>query len=367
MKKLNIPFARPTINVNRSSALIKSVLKKNFPNEGEFTKKFENKVSSLLKIKYAVTSTSGTSSIFLALKAINVKSNDEVIVPNITFAATANAVELSGAKLVLVDINKENLKIDINDLKKKITKKTKAIIPVHVSGRGGNILEIIKLAKSKNIKVLEDAAEAMMSKKRNSYLGTLGEVGCFSFAPNKIITTGQGGIVVTNNKKIFNNLKKLKDQGRVGITTGGEDNFSSVGYNFKFTNLQAALGLSQLVDLKKRMKTLRENYLIYKKYLKSHKNFSLIGFNIKDGELPLWTDAHCNRRNELFNYLKKHGITGRYFWHPLNYCKPFKQSFSKLQNSKKLMKKLIWLPSSLDLKKRDIIKICKLINKFYRV
>ena len=176
---------------------------------------------------------------------------DEVLVPNITFPATANAVKLTGAKVVLVDVNKNDLLINIDDLK-KITRKTKAIIPVHVSGRGGNILELIKFAKSKRIKVIEDAAEALTSKSGSRFLGTFGDAGCFSFAPNKIITTGQGGIIVTKDKKIFDSLKKLKDQGRVGMTTGGEDKYSTIGYNFKFTNLQGALGLSQLSNLKKK-------------------------------------------------------------------------------------------------------------------
>ena len=208
-KKLKIPFARPLINIDKTINLIKDVLSKNFPNEGEFTKNFEKKISSLLKTKYAITSTSGTSAIFLALKAINVMPEDEILVPNITFPATANAVKLTGAKVVLVDVNKKDLLISIDDLK-KITRKTKAIIPVHISGRGGNILELIKFAKSKKIKVIEDAAEAFTSKKGSRFLGTFGDAGCFSFAPNKIITTGQGGIIVTKNKKILKILKNLK-------------------------------------------------------------------------------------------------------------------------------------------------------------
>ena len=364
-KKLKVPFARPVININKTINLIKEVLNKNFPNEGEFTRNFEKKISSLLKTKYVITSTSGTSAIFLALKAINVLPEDEVLVPNITFPATANAVKLTGAKVVLVDVNKNDLLINIDDLKKKITRKTKAIIPVHVSGRGGNILELIKFAKSKRIKVIEDAAEALTSKSGSRFLGTFGDAGCFSFAPNKIITTGQGGIIVTKDKKIFDSLKKLKDQGRVGMTTGGEDKYSTIGYNFKFTNLQGALGLSQLSNLKKRTKILRENYLIYEKNLKQNDNFRLIGFSIKKGEVPLWTDAYCKKRNALFKYLKSKGVTCRYFWHPINYCKPYKQSFSNFKNSKFFFKKLIWLPSSLDTNKKDILKVCKLINKFY--
>ena len=364
MKENKILLAEPVIETKKANVLIKQVLKANFPNEGKFAKLFEKKISLLLKTKYVVTATSGTISIFLALKALGIKKNDEVIVPNITFPATANAVELTGATPVLADINKSNLLIDENAIIKKINKKTKAIIAVHMSGRGNNIKNIVKIAKRKKIYLVEDAAEAFMSKYENKYLGTFGDMGCFSFAPNKIITTGQGGVIVTNNKSLYKKLIRLKDQGREGPTTGGEDNYVSFGYNFKFTNLQAALGLSQLDNIKKRASILKNHYKFYKKNLIENKNFKLIGFNLKKGELPLWTDVYCNKRNQLFHFLKKQGINCRYFWYPLNTCKPYKQSFSGLNNSKQLYRKLMWLPSSLNLTKDNLIKICNQINKF---
>ena len=369
MKKKNIhniiPFAKPVIQTQETISLIKRDIDSNFPNEGKFTKLFEKKLSILLKTKYVVTVTSGTIAIFLALKAVGIKKNDEVIVPDLTFQATANAVVLTGAKPILVDIDKKNLLIDEKSLIKKINKKTKAIIPVHLSGRGSNIDKIMKIAKTKKLYVIEDAAEAFMSKRKNKYLGTFGDVGCFSFAPNKIITTGQGGLVVTNNVTIYKKLIKLKDQGRVGPTTGGEDVHDTVGYNFKFTNLQSALGLAQLRKLNNRINILKNNYKFYKKNLKQNKNIRLFDFDLKNGELPLWIDAYCLKRNKLFNFLRKQGINSRYFWHPLNVTKPFKQSFSGLNNSKFYYGKLMWLPSSLTLKKRDLTKICNVINKFY--
>jgi len=364
MKEHKILLAEPVIETKKANVLIKQVLNDNFPNEGKFAKLFEKKISTLLKAKYVVTATSGTISIFLALKALGIKKNDEVIVPNITFPATANAVELTGATPVFVDINKDNLLIDENALKKKINKKTKAVVVVHISGRGNNIKKIAKITKKTKIHLVEDAAEAFMSKYENKFLGTFGDMGCFSFAPNKIITTGQGGIVVTNNKSLYKKLIRLKDQGRIGATTGGEDKYVSFGYNFKFTNLQAALGLSQLDKIKKRLSILKNNYRFYKKHLKQNKNFKLIGFNLQKGELPLWNDIYCTKRNQLFNFLKQQGVNCRYFWHPLNTCKPYKKSFSGLKNSKFLRKKLMWLPSSLNLKNKDLKKICYLINKY---
>ena len=362
--KNNILLSEPVLEKNKIMSLLEKVLISNFPNEGKFTKILEKKISRLLKVKHVVATTSGTASIFLALKAIGIKRDDEVIVPNLTFPATANAVMLAGAKPILVDVDINNLLIDEKSLLKKINKKTKAIIPVHISGRGTNIKNILKIAKAKKLFVIEDAAEAFMSKIDKKCLGTYGDAGCFSFAPNKIITSGQGGIVVTNSKLIYKNLCQLKDQGRVGLTTGGEDTYHSTGYNFKFTNLQAVLGLDQLRTINQRTATLKSHYLFYKKNLIQNKKFKLINFSLKKGELPLWTDVYSVRRNKLFKYLKRKGINCRYYWYPLNTCKPYKKSFSGLNNSKKLYGKLMWLPSSLKLKKKDLIKVCYYINKF---
>ena len=360
-----IILSRPVININNTKKLFNSVLKSNFVNEGKQNKKFEDKICKLLNVKYAVCTTSGTTAIFLALKALGIKYNDEVIVPNITFPATSNAVKMAGGKPVLVDVNPSTLLIDEYSLIKKISKKTKFIVPVHISGRGSNIRNLIKICKKKSIKVIEDAAEAFGSKYNKKSLGSFGLAGCFSFAPNKIITTGQGGVVITNNNRVFKNLKILKDQGRIGPTTGGEDKYVSEGYNLKFTNLQASLGLEQLITLKWRIKKLREIYKFYKKNIKQNHQFKLLKFNTSDGELPLWTDVWCENRNKLYKFLKKNNVICRYYWKPLNITYPYKSSFKNLLNSKKLQNKLMWLPSSLDMTIKQQKKICRLINLFY--
>jgi perosamine synthetase len=172
--------------------LIGKVLVRHFPNEGELTTLFENKIAALLGAKHAVAVTSGTAAIFLALKSLGIGHGDEVIVPDMTFIATANAVEMTGAKPILVDIDPLTLNISIGAIKRAITKKTKAIIPVHVSGRPADMDGIVAVAKRHRIHVVEDAAEALMSKKGGRYLGTFGLLGCFSFSAHKTITTGAG-------------------------------------------------------------------------------------------------------------------------------------------------------------------------------
>jgi dTDP-4-amino-4,6-dideoxygalactose transaminase len=259
----------------------KKIFNINYPNEGEYVTLLESKIKKILKIKYCIALPSCTSALYISLKILNLKSTDEVIVPNITFAATANAVYMAGAKIILVDVDSKTLNIDIQDLKKKITKKTKVIIPVHVSGRGCDMKNIITLAKKNKIKIIEDAAEAFLSKKNNKYLGTIGDIGCYSLSPNKIFTSGQGGLLVTNNKKYYDKIRVFKTQGRIGVTNGGDDIHISPGGNFKLSNISAGLALSQLEKVNSRKKNLIKNYLNYKKKLKDLKQIKILDFDIK--------------------------------------------------------------------------------------
>ena len=353
-----INFFEPKIDTANTLKYLGMVLKSNFPNENNLTKKLSSKLKKKLNVKYASLINNGTASLYCALKILNLKKNDEVIIPNITFQATANSVVNAGLKVVFVKVEKDNLLIDINDLEKKITKKTKVIIPVHVSGKGSNIKKIIDIAKKKKIFVIEDAAEALFSKYQNKFLGTFGDIGCFSFAPNKIITTGQGGLIITNNKILYRRIKSFQDQGR---SYSNKRIHTSVGFNFKFTDLQAALGLSQLKDINLRIQQRKINYLLYKSNLSNNSYIKLKNFNIKDGELPLWVEAKCKKAYLLINFLKENKIQCRNLWKPVNETKPFKKKIINNFN----IKEYIWLPSCHSLSKKRILFICKKINAFY--
>ena len=355
----------PIINTTDTLRLIKICLDKNFPNENVLTKKLENILKKLLKVRHVILTTSGTSAIYLALRANDIGKGDEVIIPNITFPATANAVHMTGAKVILADVCQENLLLNVDLIKTKFSKKTKAIIPVHISGRGNNIINLKKFADKKKVTIIEDAAEALGSRYKNKSLGTFGACGCFSLAPNKIITTGQGGILVTNDKKLYKKIILLRDQGRYRDKKN-ESRYIYKGFNFKFTDLQSGLGLSQIKSFKKRKERLLNIFKYYKKNLIQRKNFKIIGFDIKSGELPLWTDVYCTRAKSLYNYLKKKGIICRLFWEPINTLKPYKKSFKNLQTSKKLKNNLMWLPSGQDLKKNELKFICSSINQFFK-
>lgn len=344
---------------NTKNAYIRS-----WPNEGIYAKKFEKRIANLLNVSYVVACSNGTSAIYLALKSIGIGPGDEVLIPNITFPATANAVLMTGAKLVLVDVNVKEPSLNLDDLNKKITKKTRALIVVHISGRSANIEEIVKFTKKNKIFLIEDAAEAFFSKHKNLFLGTLGDFGCYSLSPNKIITSGQGGVVITKNKKYFKKIKMLKEQGRFGNITGGDDKHYSFGFNFKYTDIQALVALSQLRQINKRIRKLKKNYIIYKKYLINNKNLRLLKFNKEN--VPLWIDCYAFNRNKLIDYLKINKIFTRNYWFPLNTQEPYRKSFKTLPNSKFLNEKLFWLPSNFYMKAQEIKKVCQLINNFYK-
>lgn len=359
-----IPWWEPQTGLYELKYLRK-VIRSNFPNEGNFTYLFEEKIAGLVGSKYCVSVTSGTIALFLALKGLGVDKGDEVIVPDLCFIAAANAVDLCGARPVFVDIDPKNLMLNPNLFEKAITKKTKAVIPVHVSGRSADIESILKIAKRRHVFVVEDACEALMSKHKGKYLGTFGDAGCFSFSPAKTITTGQGGAIVTDNHKLYLILKQLKDQGRSERGTGGDDIHHTVGYNFKFTNLQAAFGLGQLAYLKKRIARLRRNHLLYLENLKAVKEIKIFKADIKNGEVPLWTDAVCQNRDGLDRYLRQNGIDCRRFWFPLHTQAPYQQSGQKFKESVRLSPKVIWLPSAFTLRDADIYTVCNYIKKFY--
>ena len=344
--------------------LIKKVLDNNFPNQGELTAQFEKKISKLLNCKHAVAVTSGTAAIFLALKAFNIGFGDEVIVPDITFIATANAVEMCGAKPVLVDIDSKTMNLSTNAFAKAITKKTKAVVPVHVSGRAADITAIMEIAKKNDLYVVEDAAESFMSKHKGKYLGTFGETGCFSFSPHKTITTGQGGIVTTNDDEVHLRLRELKDQGRRERGTGGDDMHNVIGYNFKFTDLQAAVGLGQLTYLKSRIENMKKRHKLYAENLRGLKGISL--FKFSEEEVPQWTDAIVEQRDKLNKYLARNGIICRRYWFPIHSQVPYKLPDTNFTNSTRMSPKSIWLSSSFTMSDSDVEFVCNHIRKFLR-
>ena len=361
---ITIPFWLPQTGASER-ILLREVLDSNFLNDGAVTTRFEKTLGELLGCRYVLAVTSGTTALYLALMALGVGPGDEVIVPDVTFIATANAVTMTGAKPVLTDVDPETLNIDPYSIERNITNRTKVIMPVHVSGRAADLNTIMKIATKHNLTVVEDAAEALLSKFNGRALGTVATAGCMSFSPNKTITTGQGGAVFTDDENLYIRLRELKDQGRPLRGTGGADTHISVGFNFKFTNLQAAVGLGQLEHLNARLERMKAIYCEYGFGLADVHQVRLLNFDLAAGESPQWIDAFVEQRDELDQYLLSKGVQGRPFWYPLHSQLPYHQADEWFPNSTRCVPKAFWLPSAFTLTSHEIATVCQHIRAFY--
>jgi perosamine synthetase len=351
---------------DEEKTLLLEVLESNFLNDGEYTARFERMLADLLGCKHAVAVTNGTSALFLALVGSGIGPGDEVIVPDITFIATANAVRLAGAKPVLVDVDPVTLNLSPELLERAITSLTKAIIPVHVSGRPADMPAILSIAAKYELVVIEDAAEALLSKLNNKCMGTFGQAGIISFSPNKTITTGQGGIVLLDDDNLEVRLRELKDQGRPARGTGGEDTHDQIGYNFKLTNLQAAIGIAQLTSLPSRVDRMKQNYRQYFKKLRDIEELTLPPFNVEEGEVPQWVDALTPKRDELIKFLEEREIYCKKFWYPMHTHMPYRMPDENFPNSTRFAAQAFWLPSCFSLSDADVDLVCNQIHEFFR-
>ena len=344
-----------------SKKIVNQVLDSNFLNEGKITKEFEDKVSHFLGTKYCITTTSGTASLSLSLFALGITYGDEVLVPNLTFIATANAVKLAGASVKLVDVNKINYTVCCDDILRKISKKTKCIISVDVNGRGADYQKLNKICKEHNLFLICDSAEAFGSYYKNNKIGNYGDLSCFSFSPLKTISTGQGGIIVTKKKSTYEKLLSLKDQGRPKRGTGGDDLHPSIGFNFKFTNVQAAIGISQLKKINNRIKKFKKRDYLYRKLLlKSDKIYLPPKQN--ENEILQWFDILSDDIKIIKRALIRNKIDFRPFWLPINTQKPYLEK-GNFSNSHYISKRGIWLPSSFDISEEQISFVCDTILK----
>lgn len=369
---------------------VQKVLKSNWiSTSSKWVNKFEKDINNFVKSSYCVALNSGTSAIHLALKTIGVQENDEVLVPTISFVATVNPILYLKASPIFFDVDQNN-NLKINDVLKFINEETyfknnltfnkksnkiiRAIIVVHMWGRACNFKDIIKTCKTKNIKIIEDAAEALGSLVKCSdgkfkHCGTLGDIGCFSFNANKIITTGSGGAIVTNKKVYFKKAMYLANQAK-------DDTFNYIhnhcGYNYRMTGINASLGTSQLKKIKFKVAKRKKIYEIYKRIFSSEKIIS-INENEKHSKNNYWMNvlnfsgANYSFINKLSKYLKKYNIESRRIWRPLHLQK-YLINFQKykLKDSKKLYSNSLCVPSDESLNQEKIKKICKRIVFFYK-
>ena len=363
-----IPQIQPWID-NAELKEITKVINSTYITEGEATRIFEEKIKKLTKSKYCIAISNGTLALTASLLALGIKRKDEIIVPNMTFIASANAVILTGATPVLCDITENNFCLDLFKAEKLITKNTKAIMPVHLYGQAAQINEIKNFAKKHKLFLIEDASQGVGVKFDNKHLGTFGDLGVLSFYGNKTITTAEGGAVLTQKKSLYEKIYKLKNHGRIKKGTFIHE---EIGYNFAFNDLQAAIGIAQLNKLKKIVKKKKKILNYYDSFFKK-KKIPLLKILIDPKCSPVhWFSSFiCKETDELSLFLKKNNIQTRRFFFPLNE-QPCYQNSKKIKNLKGNFKNSkfnydygISLPSSYNLNMNEQKIIVKLISEFY--
>jgi len=354
-------------------AAIKDCFVKNWNTEGPKAKEFSQRLGEMIGVKFAVFAPNGTLALYLGLKAMGVGPGDEVIVPDFTFIASANAVEMVGARPVFADVKRTDFQLDVQDCERVLSPKTRAIMPVHIYGSSANMTEVMEFAKKHRLMVIEDSAQGLGVTWKGKGCGSFGEVGCFSFFADKTITTGEGGLVVTNEKEIYENLLYLRNQGRINR---GSFIHPAVGYNFRMTDLQIAVGLAQLDKFPKIVEMKRKVYARYEKQLAGIKQISFRQVDADSSLIPFRVVITCERAHELMAFMSKQEIEPRTFFYPLHR----QPCFQYLVHDQDWRRKLedrnfpnavfgyengVCLPSYAALKEEQVDYVCDTIKRFY--
>jgi len=358
-----IPQFEPWFGNEEKEALADYMESGGWVTEFARTTEFEDSLAKYTNAKHCVVVNNGTISLTLAALVCDLGPGDEVIVPNYTMVATPNSVKLIGAKPVFVDVERDTLCLDIDLVTRAITNKTKAIILVSANGRyaKNEVAQFEDLCAKRNLFLIEDAAQALGSFYPDGrHIGTVGIAGTFSFSTPKIISTGQGGAIVTNDDLVAKKLRLLKDFGRA---KGGIDIHETVGYNFKFTDIQAVIGLAQLKKLNYRIKRKKEIYKQYREKLKDIENVQLF-YQDCEHTTPWFIDAVVDQRDELSQYLKANDIGTRLMYPPIN-TQPAYAVGGNYPVSEIIGSKGLWLPSSNQITKDQIDFVCSTIRNFY--
>ncbi len=326
------------------------------------TREFEREIARYTGAKYCSVVSNGTVSLAVALMACGIGAGDEVLVPDYTMAATPDAVALTGAEPVFVDIERETLCMDYQEMLRAVTERTKAVMLVSINGRYPIQMErIAAFCREQGILLIEDAAQSLGSFYKGKHIGRYGEIGSFSFSAPKIITTGQGGALITDNEALFERIKLIRDFGR---ESGGSDHYLIKGWNFKFTDLQAVIGLEQMKKLPQRVKRKKELGRIYERELRGIPQIETIQTDLANTP-PWFFDILCEQRDELMAYLKERGIGSRPFY-PALHREPAFCREGDFPNAEYAAAHGLWLPSAVSLSDTTVAYICGVIKEFYR-
>lgn len=374
-----IPLSVPNLKGRELEYVTKAIETEWVSTAGPFISEFEEKISAYVGVPDAVACQNGTSGLHLALKVCNVTNEDEVIVPTLTFIAAVNPVKYIGAEPVFMDCD-DSLTLDAEKLRrfcvkecyfkdgrlinKKTGKHIKAMVVVHVFGNMADMESLMEISEKYRIRLLEDATEALgtyytKGKYQGSYAGTIGDIGVFSFNGNKIITTGGGGMVVSKNKELLDRCRYLSTQAKNDTLYFIHD---EIGFNYRMTNLQAALGLAQLEQLEQFIKIKMDNYQEYQRF-----GISLLSYreNIRPN---YWFYSYMTKdRDGLLDYLEKQNIQTRPVWKLIHTLKPYEASQAyEIERAVYYYDHILNLPCSSNLPKEDVCLIADRIHNFQR-
>ncbi len=378
---MKIPYFKPWISSDDKKSIL-DTLNQRWLTNGPKLKKFEKDFSRFIETKFSIGVSSATHALHLAIISMGIGPGDEVIVPTFTFAATLNSVLYSGAKPILVDVESSTFTISTKEIEKKINKKTKAIIPVHYGGQSCDMKEILKIAQKHNLGIIEDCAHALGSKYKKKYCGTFGKVGCFSFYPTKIITTGEGGMVSTNDAKIFKKISLLKSHSMSISAVDRESkatwkyDITDLGYNYRLDEIRASLGISQLNRINK-INQMRIN--IAQKYndllndveglvipiVKDDRNHIYHLYTIKiENTFPI-------TRDNLFTLLNEKGIGTSVQYYPLHLMSFYKKLLhpkkSEFSVANILKDQVLSLPIFPQMSNKQIYFVSSILHKIAKV
>jgi perosamine synthetase len=361
------PVAEPEIGREELRNIVEAIKSGWVSSKGKFIEEFENSFAKYVGSKYGVAVSNGTAALHLALVSLDIKPGDEVIVPDLTFAATINAVLYIGAKPIIVDIDPNYWCLDPNKLRNAITSRTKAIMPVHLYGHPCDMDAIMEVTEHYGLYIIEDTAEAHGAEYKDRKVGNFGHIACFSFYGNKIITTGEGGMCLTNDEELAEKMRTLRDH---GMDKEKRYWHNVVGFNYRMTNLQAAIGVAQLSKIEKFVERKRRIARLYAEELSSVDGITL------HPEMP-W--AKCVywlysilineeetgiNRDKLAEKLQDYGIETRNFFYPLHEMPPYKKYANpSYPASSAISRKGLSLPSALKLGEEDISYIAQKIRE----
>ena len=368
---MKVKFSKPSIT-NRDLDLVKKTIKSGWLTHGQNTSKFEEKFKDYTNSKYSVTVSSCTAALHLSCVALGLKKGDEVIVPAMSHTATSHAVEYTGAKTIFVDIDLKTGNIDPLKIVKKITKKTKAIIIVHMAGYACEIDKILSICKKYKIKLIEDCAHSVGTKYKSIHVGNFGISGCFSFYPTKQITTGEGGMLITNNKSFYNKIKKLKafgiDKDINQRKKQGTYDVKSLGFNYRLTDFQAALGFKQILNYNQNLK---KRHFLAKKYFESLKNIDEVHSMPYSKNCSFFVfQIFCKKRDKLLKKFKDKNIgVSIHYATPLPfmtyYKNKYKLNLNDYQKAKNYADTNISLPIYPSLNIKALNSVIRVIRNFY--